>query len=79
MECVNPNNHTMKYKNTSKYPMYQTSENVLCLNGDNIPSADQQKFSLFESVDLFLNEKTIGDSVLLESYEKTRNFRELVQ
>ena len=70
MEYVNTNNHTMKCKNTSKYPSYQTSENVLCLNKGNIPSADQQIFSLFQSVFLFLNEKPIGESVLLECYEK---------
>ena len=78
IECVHGNNHTMKYKNTSKYPRYQTSENVLCLNEDNTPSADQQIISLFQSLVLFLNENPIGDSVLLEYYEK-RIFRELVQ
>ena len=44
MECVNSNNHTMTYINTSKYPRYQTSENVLCLNEGNIPSEDQKNF-----------------------------------
>ena len=77
MECVHANNHTMKYKNTSKYPRYQTSENVLCLNQDNIPSADQQIITLFQSVVLFLNEKTIGDSVLLEYYEKNKQLKEI--
>ena len=57
MEFLHANNHTMKYKNTSKYPKYQTSENALCLNEDNIPSADQHIISLFQSVVLFLDEK----------------------
>ena len=61
----------MKYTNTSNYPRYQTSENVLCLNEDNIPLADQWLFSLFQSVVFFLlNAKLIGDSVLVECYEK---------
>ena len=70
MECVNSNKHKTKYKNTSKYPRYETSKNVLCLNEDNIPSGDKQILSLFQSLFLFLNKKTIGDSVLLECYEK---------
>ena len=42
------------------------------LNKDNVPSQDQQICSLFQSVNFFLNEKPIGDSVLLEFYEKNK-------
>ena len=59
MECVHKSNNTMKYKNSSKFLRYQTSENILCLNDNNIPSPDQQIISLFQSVVLFLNENKL--------------------
>ena len=72
MEYVNANNHTKKYKNTSKYPMYKTLVYVICLNKDNIPSADQLISSSFESVILFLKEKKVT-LFLLNVKKKPRN------